>query len=292
MVDREKGIGGAKLGNGGERDHRTGGGFYENLAEISGVGLEFRIDLENHVVLVVELVQGRDLALAEGVVERVVHIERGHAEARGGVAIDGDVGLESAGLLVAVEVLEFGILAELREELGRPLVEFLEIAALQRVLELPLASAPAADANVLVGAQDQLDALNAGGLLADARDDLLGSDFAHVQRLEGDEKTAVVDAGTAEAAADEGAEGLDGGIFQQNFGHFLLELDHRGKGNVLCGDGGAVHEAAILRREESLGHNLVEPDRGNGGEERDDQHEALVAQHPLEAVRVVADEPV
>ncbi len=56
----------------------------------SGPLLELGLDLEHHAVLVGLGEDGRDQALAEGVVERVVDGRRRDAEAAGGVAVDVD----------------------------------------------------------------------------------------------------------------------------------------------------------------------------------------------------------
>ena len=64
------------------------------------------VGLQDHAVLVRLREDGRDDALAEGVVERVVDGRRRDAEARGGVAVDGEVGDEPLVLLVARHVRE------------------------------------------------------------------------------------------------------------------------------------------------------------------------------------------
>ncbi len=63
-----------------------------------------RRDLHDHVILVARDIDGRDLALAEGVIQRVVDLADGDAEAGGGVAIDDEIGLQGPVLLVAVDV--------------------------------------------------------------------------------------------------------------------------------------------------------------------------------------------
>src|SRR3984957_20967804 len=55
-------------------------------------GLQVLVRLENDAILVRLGEDGRDDALAEGVVERVVDGRRGDAETAGGVAVDGDTG--------------------------------------------------------------------------------------------------------------------------------------------------------------------------------------------------------
>ena len=73
---------------------------------------ELRVHLHDHVVLVERGVHRRDLALAEGVVERVVDGLRRDAEARGRRAVDRQRGLEALDLLIAVDVGELGQLPQ------------------------------------------------------------------------------------------------------------------------------------------------------------------------------------
>ena len=67
-------------GQHGERHHLPGGaGPDVKAVERRGVLLEPWLDLQHHVMLVELAEDGRDLALAEGVVEGVVDRLRGHA---------------------------------------------------------------------------------------------------------------------------------------------------------------------------------------------------------------------
>src|ERR1700752_2811865 len=78
----------------------------------------------------------RDLALAEGIVERVVD-ERGlNAETRRLVAVDDERELAAARLLVGGHVAQLRELLELGEQPRRPGVELLQVRVLQRVLVL------------------------------------------------------------------------------------------------------------------------------------------------------------
>ncbi len=80
-----------------------------DIAEVGGVALELRaIDLEDHAILVALRVDGRNLALREGVVERVVDILNAHAKTRGGGAVDLDIDLQAALLAVRIDVGEVG----------------------------------------------------------------------------------------------------------------------------------------------------------------------------------------
>ncbi len=72
------------------------------------VQLELRIRLENDVILIQLCVHRVDLALPEGVVERVVDGGRCDAEARSGSTVNGQRCRLSAELLVCHDVGDFG----------------------------------------------------------------------------------------------------------------------------------------------------------------------------------------
>ena len=65
---------------------------------------ELRVHFHHHVILIQRRVHRRDLALAEGVVERIVDRLRRDPESRRGGAIDDQRGLQPVILLVAVDV--------------------------------------------------------------------------------------------------------------------------------------------------------------------------------------------
>ena len=65
---------------------------------------ELRRHLHHHVILVLRVVDHRDLALAEGVVERVVDLADGQPEPRRGGAVDDEIALQPLLLLIEVDV--------------------------------------------------------------------------------------------------------------------------------------------------------------------------------------------
>ena len=71
-----------------------------------GRELKIGVGLENHAILVELGEDGRNLALTEGIVERVVNCLRQDIEPGGFLAIHHYVGLQSAGLFVAGHVTE------------------------------------------------------------------------------------------------------------------------------------------------------------------------------------------
>jgi len=108
--------------------------FDINFVERSRFELEFWIDLEHDVILVLLRVNDRDLSLAERAVKGVIDRLRLNAEARCRVAIDHDVFLQAAKLLVAGRVLDLGILFQLGDEFGCPRIQLVDVLIGQRVL--------------------------------------------------------------------------------------------------------------------------------------------------------------
>ena len=69
---------------------------------------ELRRHFHHHMILVQVLVDGRDLALAEGVVERVVDLRRrSDAEPRRRGAVDLEIDFQPLVLAVGIDVLQF-----------------------------------------------------------------------------------------------------------------------------------------------------------------------------------------
>ena len=80
---------------------------------VSGRCQKRGLDLHHDMVLVQRRVGDRNLPLAEGVIEGVVDQLRGDAQARGGVAVDHQRGLQAPVLLVAAHVDQLGQGAQL-----------------------------------------------------------------------------------------------------------------------------------------------------------------------------------
>ena len=135
--------------------------------------LELRVDLQDDVVLVQGRVHGRDDALAEGVVERVVDGGGQDAVARGDIALDRDVEQGPGIELVGGDVGDAGDRLDLVEEQRRPVVELAGIGVVQRVLILGLVETRAADRDVLRGLHVERDALDLGEVGPQPRDHLV-----------------------------------------------------------------------------------------------------------------------
>src|SRR6266481_9598282 len=97
------------MAEGGERDLLPVGRLYVDVAQVAGIGLKLRPYLQHHVILVELREDGRDLALSKSVIERVINGLRQNAKTRGRIAINHQIGLQAAVLLVA------GYITQLRQ---------------------------------------------------------------------------------------------------------------------------------------------------------------------------------
>jgi len=108
--------------------------FRAHVDQVERLGAlpELRRNFHHDVVLIQRREHGGHLALAERVVQRIVDSLLRESQARTGVAIDDDVGLEAAVLLVAADVCENFNGAQFLEDLWRPFVQLFEVVALDR----------------------------------------------------------------------------------------------------------------------------------------------------------------
>ena len=120
VIDREWRIRRLKMRDGAEWHLISRSRLDVNLVQRTWFELEFRIDLEHDVILVLLRVNDRDLSLAERAVKGVIDRLRLNAEARCRVAIDHDVLLQAAKLLVAGRILDLGIALQFPHEFGCP----------------------------------------------------------------------------------------------------------------------------------------------------------------------------
>ena len=222
--------------------------------------LQARIGLENDAVLVGIGEDGRDDALAVGIVERVVYRGRRDAEARGLVAVDLDIDREALRGNVAGDVGEFRQRAELVDQLGRPFGQLRRIGVLQDELVLRLGDG-AFDGQVLHRLHIERDAGQAAGRVLEPLHDGRDVGLALLMRLEVDQDAAGVQRGVGAVDADEGGEAVDIGVFQDDAGELLLALRHRGIGHRLRRFRDGLDHAGVLQREEALGDHDVETRR-------------------------------
>src|SRR5260370_32871145 len=90
MIERESGVGGGEACESAERDLRSVGRLHVNIFQRIRILLELRIHFQDHVILI-ELGKNRgDLALAKGIVKRVVNVGVENAQRRGGGTVERD----------------------------------------------------------------------------------------------------------------------------------------------------------------------------------------------------------
>ena len=182
------------------------------------------------MVLVERVVDRRHLALTERVVERVVDRAQGQAEAHRGVAIDRDVGLQTAHLLIGIDVLDDFAGHQRLGQLRRPRIELRRVVGEQRILIGRVALSPAGSQ---IGDRDheQPRARDLRQLGAQPGHDLVGGDFALGERLQ----RRVEKAGVGRPSAREADDAFDRGVLL----HDVLQLGelglHRLKGDALIG---------------------------------------------------------
>ena len=248
------------VGQHAERNLRAVARFDVEIVQRRGIGLEVLPHLHHHVVLVELGEDGGDLALAEGVVERVVHVGHGDAQPRRGVAVDHQLRAQALVLQVAGHVGDHGFLAQLVDHQPRVFGQLDLIGIFQRVLKLGPADA-VFHRQVLQRLQEELNAFNACELGLQAANHLGGGDLAHIERLQVDLDAARVQRGVGSVHADERRDVIDGRILQQNVHELLLALGHRGEADRLRRFADAQDHARILHREEALGNHDEEQQR-------------------------------
>ena len=149
--------------------------------------LERRCHFQHHPVLAGLGKDGRDQALAEGVVQRAVDARQAHTEARGLVAVDLQVGLQALVLQVAGHIGKLGQLLQALQQFWRPDAQGVHIRVLQAELVLGAGDA-VFQAEVLHRLQIQATAGQLGNLRLQATDHLLGRNIAFFMGLEVDQQ--------------------------------------------------------------------------------------------------------
>src|ERR1041385_3612272 len=177
------------------------------------------------MMLIEPLVQRRNLALAKGVVENVVDRCWRNSKTGSSIAIDDDSRLQALGLLARIHILQAAILFQLVEQEVGPVTQLIEIAGLQRILELGAAHA-AADTDILHRNEKNVQPGNLRQLRTQAANNLIGAELAIAHRLEGDKTEALVDGRAAAPAPNKRAESENRRIIQNDFGRALLQRGH------------------------------------------------------------------
>ena len=102
-----------------------------------------RIDFHHHMILIQFRVDRGHLPLSERVVERIVDRQRRNSQPRSRIAVNHQGRLQSARLLIAGNVAQFGQLLHRGLHSRRPFQQVIEIFTGQRVLILRTADPPA-----------------------------------------------------------------------------------------------------------------------------------------------------
>ncbi len=217
------------------------------------IGLEFRGDFEDNLVLRRRAIDGRYLAGAEGALQGVLDLAEGQAERGELVAVDIDADHRAEIAQVVGDIDEAGQLADLLGQRAGPFVQFVEVGILQRVLVL-CGGDLAADADHRRVLHIDLDARQGSQLGAQTLDDLVRRRFPLVLRLEDHEHRAGVGGRPNAAGADGRHERRDVRFLGDDLRHRPLVGDHRGEGGILGALGEGDDLAGIAARDEVLGH--------------------------------------
>ena len=120
VIHRQRGVRSLEVAEGGQRNLHSAVGVHVNVLERIRILRKLRIHFQHHVVLVQLGKYGGNLALPEGVVERIVDGLGQNAQTRRGIAIDDQFGFEAAILLVGGHVAHGRQLAQLVHQLAAP----------------------------------------------------------------------------------------------------------------------------------------------------------------------------
>src|SRR5215831_12181065 len=104
MIDSERRVRGGIMGEGTERHQGAVRRSHINMLQTVGILPEDRIDLQHHMILIQLLVHGRNLALAKGIIERIVNRGSTDTEARSSGAVNDQGSFEAAVLLIRVDI--------------------------------------------------------------------------------------------------------------------------------------------------------------------------------------------
>ena len=248
--------------------------------------------LHHHEILIVRIVDGRDGALAESVVEHGIDLVRREAVARRGGTVDRHVGLQAVLLHVRIDVGQLiRMLAKLGDQLGDEAVQGGGVVAAQRVL-IVRCRLPAADPQVLLRLQDQPRPGNAVELGTQALDDLLRRSAPLGERLEGDEDIGGIARAAGRAGAGESEDRGDRGVLLHDALQLGELLGHRGKGDGLIGDDLSDHDAGILLGEQG---RRQQPEQEDIPHDQADQHEPdqqRMVEHGMQPARIGLLEPI
>ena len=296
MVHHHRRLATAPVRQGRKRHRRAVGSRHEHMVQRRHALGPRRILLQHHAVLVGLGEERGNLPLREGILQGGSDGLHLHAQASCGGAINLHVGLPAVVLQIAADVGQLGTLGQRGLQARYPLGQQFRVGRAQRHL-------------VLGAADAVLDGEFLHRLEPDAHRPTLGlgpfghpaaqpvDDGEHVVstvlvRLQVQQHPARVERGVAAVHADERRQAGHVRVIEQLAGHGLLLLLH---GLERDGAGRLRHhldDAAVLHREEALGHQQVQPNRQPQRGQHHQQHQPLVIQHAVQAAAVGGNQPV
>src|SRR5260370_3666403 len=257
MIERESGVGGGEACERDERDLSSVGRLRVNSLQRIRILLELRILFQDHVILI-ELGKNRgDLALAKGIVKRVVNVGGKNAESRGGVAINRDGSDETLVQLVAGDVAKYREGFQFSDETRSPVGELFGVDIFEAVLELRTTDA-VFHGQVLDRLEEEGNAIDFSERGLQPANHIGGADFALRERHEIDLDAPAGQRSVPAVHADERGKAFDRRILENDLGKSLLALGHGREGSVLRPFRDAKNHAGILDRKKSFGNVNVE----------------------------------
>ena len=170
----------------------------------------------------------RDDALTESVIQRIVDGRGGDAEARGGVAIDGDERGKPLVEIVGRHILDIGFLIEPGDQLGNPLVQFRCGSGTKHKGILPAADG-GIDGQVLNRLHEQRDAGDAVDLAIETADRIGDVAAALALGFQIDEEASAVQRVVGAIDADEGRQAHHIAVVKKRLGERILPFGHGGE---------------------------------------------------------------
>jgi hypothetical protein len=213
-----------------------------------------------------------------------------NAKAGGGVAIDRQCQGVAAGLLIGRNVSELRQRFQLAKDLGSPLVEFVQIRVLQRIL-VKCPCRPPTNVDVLRRLQEQRSPLHFHELRPQPVDDLHRARAALIAQLQGYKEPTIVLrllAGCAGIQADR----RHIRVGRHDRGQRQLVALHLGKRHVLCGLRGTENEAGVLLWKKSLWNDHEQIDRKRDRADEHQERDEAMAQRHVEAAPVTREHHV
>ncbi len=148
MVNRQRRVSGLPFRKPRERNRLAFAVHHEHLIERADILGVTWVDFHHHFVLVKRLVDGRNLALAEGVIEQAIGVLHADAKPRHRFAVIDQAHLRAVVLLIGVHVGELRQFRERLADFRLPFAQRRQIVRQQGVL-ITGVRLPPADADIL-----------------------------------------------------------------------------------------------------------------------------------------------